>query len=225
MIRLDKGALKIIGSILFGIFAGVMSKTFISEYVSTKMALFVAVMFCLLFYLASHHNSWKNTCTIVLVVFMVVTGGLVNPVQKGLDCVYENPVYKMVKQTHNNDEKALWASEVSFFGNFLITAGAPTINSTNIYPTKERWSQLDVSLEHEEIYNRYAHIEFSLKKSGETSWGLVSADVFSVTMTPEDAKKIGIKYIFTTNELSSSLGENVVSLVNETGDYKIYELL
>ena len=225
MIKLDKKSLTVICSILFGIFAGAMSKTLISEYVTTKMALFIAAMFGFLFYLALNHDSRKNICTVVLVSFMVITGGLVNPVQIGLDCVYENPVYKMVEQIHNDDKTALWASEVEFFGNFLITAGAPTVNSTNIYPVKERWSQLDTNLEHEETYNRYAHIELSLKKDGDTSWDLISDDVFSITMTPEDAKTIGIKYIFTTNNLGTTLGEDKVSLVSQTEKYRVYELL
>ena len=172
------------------------------------------------------NKAFKKTCVVSAIAIMLVAGGLVNPIQKGLDCVYEQPAYKLVKEVHDADTSALWAAEPSnISSNLLITAGAPTVNSINVYPILERWHNIDENYESEEIYNRYAHIALTLKKEGDAEFKLSSPDAFHVTLTLTDAKKIGIKYVFTTNNLEETLGSSSVSLVSQTGVYRVYELL
>ena len=212
-------------ALAFGVIGGLMVRLALPEYSSIKLCVLVALIFTILAFMLLNHNRMKVICTCALIVLMLIAGGLVNPIQKGLDCVFNSDVYKIVKEVHDEDPYEKWVSEDFPFGNFLITAGAPTINSVNIYPDVERWKEIDKTSSNNEIYNRYAHIICNFKQSGDAEFNLIQPDVFSVTMTPEDAKKIGIKYVFTTSELTKLLSKEKISLVKESGNFKVYELL
>lgn len=213
-------------AVAFALFAGLLAQLATPEFVTMKMAFLIAVIFGVISFLLLANKAFKKTCVISAIAIMLVAGGLVNPIQKGLDCVYEQPAYKLVKEVHETDTSALWVAEPSnISSNLLITAGAPTVNSTNVYPNLERWHSVDENYESEEIYNRYAHIALTLKKDGDAEFTLASPDAFHVNLTPADAKKIGVKYVFTTNNLEETLGSSSVSLVSQTGVYRVYELL
>lgn len=211
-------------TLVFGFLGGVMVKLALPEYASFKLCILIMCIFSTLAFLLLNHNAQKTFCASALIALMLVAGGLVNPIQKGINCVFNSDVYKMVKVVHDADSSAKWASIDFPFGNFLITTGAPTVNSVNIYPNTERWSQIDKDESKKEIYNRYAHIICNLKQEGDAEFNLMQSDMFSVTMTPEDAKRIEIKYIFTTSDLSSLFPDEKVSLVKTSGNFKVYEL-
>ena len=162
----------------------------------------------------------------MLVTLMFIAGGLVNPVQKELDCIYENKAYQLVKEVHDSDPFAVWVTQgTQVAGDFLIMTGAPTVNSTNVYPNLERWHTIDPDRSNESIYNRFAHIYVDLKTTGSAEFSLTFFDAFSVSLTPEDAKQIGIKYVFTTTDLTEKLGFDAARLVSSSGIFKVYELL
>jgi hypothetical protein len=103
-------------------------------------------------------------------------------------------------------------------------AGAKSINSINIYPAIQRWEQIDVEKRYHKVYNRYAHI--SIQLGSETSFKEISADHFTVSLSYEDAKKLGIKYIFTYYALSGQTGwDTHLMQVYEDGNLRIYNVL
>ena len=61
-------------------------------------------------------------------------------------------------RTIEQEKPGIWIVENAGYPliNIPVLAGAPTINSTNVYPNLEHWSQLDPEGSNEEIYNRYA---------------------------------------------------------------------
>jgi hypothetical protein len=105
-------------------------------------------------------------------------------------------------------------------------AGAPTINSTNVYPTLERWHLLDPDGSEEEIYNRYAHISMNLTNTdNETNFVLKSPDLFEVNLNINDLEKMEAAYVFTKRDLSMLSSEKVSfdELADENG-FKIYTI-
>lgn len=80
--------------------------------------------------------------------------------------------------------------------------GAPTINSTNVYPYLERWQTLEVNDETLEIYNRYAHITINLQNIDETDFVLESPDAFDVNLNVSDLYKLNASYILSKNNLT-----------------------
>lgn len=214
-------------AILFAITTALFGKLVLSEYITIKFAFVIFLVFGAVLFLLLDHSSHRVLCSVFVAVVMLFVGGLVNPVQKGLDCVYEQPSYKLVKEIQEADPSAIWAEEStsSIYSNLLITAGARTVNSVNVYPNIERWKLIDSNSDNEDIYNRYAHIALSLKESGNPEFSLLYSDVFSVTLTPVDAKRVGVKYVFTVNNLSERFSNDEVRLVDESGNFKVYELV
>ncbi len=159
----------------------------------------------------------------------LVAGGMVNPIQQGTDVVYNNPLVQDISEiTHADHGEGLWMVEgegVGFpMGNLPIMVGAPTINSTNVYPNMERWEQLDPTGEYEQAYNRYAHIHVILTDEP-TSFNTPTPDQFILYLNYQDLEKLNPKYILTKGDLSSVSEEGLqFSLLEQEGEYQIYQV-
>lgn len=197
------------------------------EYYSLRLLIITFGIFFVLFYLLfrcpskNAVRSWGFLCFFV----MAVSGILVNPIRRGCENIYEIPVVQSIQKVHEQDERGLWIVEGLAYPmtNLPIMVGAPTINSTNIYPALERWKILDPNGEYYDIYNRYAHIWINLKESGKAEFYNQASDCLTVNMTLEDMKRIGAKYLFTGSDLMEIYGDKL-SLVMETENYKIYQI-
>ena len=110
--------------------------------------------------------------------------------------------------------------------NISLVAGAPTINSTNVYPDIERWRLLDPDRKNEDIYNRYAHIPIDLISGTKSSFELLYPDSFKVKVSVNDMEKLEVKYILSHNELEkySQQKVNIKKIKSEEGWY-IYKVV
>lgn len=216
-------ALLIAGVVLF------VAWTIDPAYYSMAMLIATVAIFAVLFYLLFRQPIKYAVGGLALVcsVVMLASGFLVNPIRRGCTSVYESSVLADIQEVHEEDTEALWIVEgLSYpMTNLPILVGAPTINSTNVYPLLERWSLLDPEGKYFDAYNRYAHISVNLKEEGEAEFYSYewAPDCFTVDMTLEDMKMIGAEYIFTGNDLMEKYGE-YLELVCETGTYKIYRI-
>ena len=133
----------------------------------------------------------------ILGVMMLAIGATVNPINSGVDVVYEMPVGKKIAEIVQRD-KSPWIveSETVWYNDFPIMFGAPTINSVNVYPALDRWRNLNPDAE--KIYNRYAHIKITLSDSP-TEFILNGPDNFTVKLNAADLPKLGAGYIFSRN--------------------------
>ncbi|WP_303871821.1 hypothetical protein [Acetobacterium wieringae] len=199
-------------------------------YLDLKMSMIILLLLFGSFYvILSGNKEWARKTLLVIVFGIIFIAGLfVNPVVSGLDAIYQMNVINRIQQT-NMTENGLWivdsGEEIGFpVINFPLMAGAPTINSTNVYPNLERWHLLDPDGSAEEIYNRYAHISINLINTGdETHFKLKSPDLFEVNLNIKDLEKLEVTYVFSKRDLST-LSNEVVSfteLADENG-FKIY---
>ena len=129
----------------------------------------------------------------------------------------------MLLQTETGD--GLWAViGVGLpYGNYPLLAGKPTINSTNVYPNMNLWHTIDTNKEYEEVYNRYAHITVELCDDRNTAarFELTNPDAFTVRMTTEELKRVGVRYLYTPLELD----QHGLTKRSEANGWKIYEIL
>lgn len=166
----------------------------------------------LLFLLRSTRNINMQllfgTCAAVTIT---LSGVYVNPLQQGIDEVTESTEYQMVCAVTASDPNGLWIVEDFPYPitNLPITAGAPTINSTNVYPAMDRWKLLDPGHSMEDIYNRYAHILINLTQDKTQFVEGASPDSFTLNLNYEDLQKLNVKYIFTDRDLSEYAGDLV----------------
>ncbi len=135
--------------------------------------------------------------SVLLLVVSVITGIMVNPLQQGVDAVYENDLSKAIQSIVEDDPDATWISNSRTYGDYLIMNGASTINSVNVYPNIKLWEKIDEDHEYIDVYNRYAHIDIELVDT-ESSFEVLFDDWIKVNLNYEDISKLGIDYILST---------------------------
>ncbi len=213
------------------------SKKIQPNYWKTVMILAGAAALFVLFYcvLRSRKQMMQRAAIWLWGLAAVFSSVLVNPVQRGIDVVYENPMIQEVQRIVKEDPDAKWAVDNLGYpmNNSLMMAGASTINSTNVYPNLDFWGQFDPDGAYEDIYNRYAHIVVNLTAEGETEaagkekFELIQADLFKVDLDWEDIKKTGVTYVLTNRilEQEMELEETQYCLHSRFGNYFIYQLI
>lgn len=162
----------------------------------------------------------------VCVVAAVVSGAFVNPVQKGIDVVDQNPLITQMREISQENPDAKWVGAVSWMSNITLFAGAPAINSTNIYPNQELWQVLDPSGESKAEWNRYAHLPCTIvSESVGHSFTMTQLDSIAISLTLSDLDKLGVSYIV-TNEVPDLSEEEMARLTTASvcGAYTIYKL-
>ena len=159
----------------------------------------------------------------ILIGISLITGLTVNPVQKGFDVIYSKPYAKAIMEIVQEDDSAKWIGvDQLVLPGFMISCGAPTINSVNNYPNMQLRKVLDPEGQYNEIYNRYAHIEISLTEE-QTYPELVQADYVKLYLNYRDLNRIGVNYICVQHPLESNEQARFKLLYAESDCY-IYKL-
>ena len=197
------------GKIVLVVMTPIMSlyfcKKMYPQYLSIKwMIISFIIISGLAILLLWKENKWcgKLFC-ICICVFSIISSISIRPITRGLDAITSKPVSKKINEIVAEDSDAKWVgySKSICVPSFLIANGAPTINSTNIYPNLELWEALDEKGKYEQIYNRYAHIIVKFTEQ-ETSFSVgVTEDLIELNLSYKDLRKTGVKYIFALEEL------------------------
>lgn len=222
--------IKVGAALLMSVVITLLSRELYEGYLDLKMSILILFLLFGSFYvILSGNKDWARKALLVISLAIVFVAGLfVNPVVSGLDAVYQQNLIKKIQQI-NSADNGLWivdsGAEIGFpIINLPLMAGAPTINSTNVYPVLERWHLLDPDGSEEDIYNRYAHISMNLTNTNsETNFVLKSPDLFEVNLNIADLEKLEVSYVFSKRDLSTLSNEEVslVELADENG-FKIY---
>ncbi|WP_423219223.1 DUF7657 domain-containing protein [Acetobacterium malicum] len=222
--------IKVGAALLMSVVITLLSRELYEGYLDLKMNILILFLLFGSFYvILSGNKDWARKALLVISLAIVFVAGLfVNPVVSGLDAVYQQNLIKKIQQI-NSADNGLWivdsGAEIGFpIINLPLMAGAPTINSTNVYPVLERWHLLDPDGSEEDIYNRYAHISMNLTNTNsETNFALKSPDLFEVNLNIADLEKLEVSYVFSKRDLSTLSNEEVslIELADENG-FKIY---
>lgn len=209
---------------IYAIAVVIISKIYYKDYLTVGLCAvlvisIVVMVFCIL--------KNKQTFFAGIAVIISLVGGLgVNPVQRGINIIYQFPLaQKLQAMEQENDGK--WAVVNCEYPRteYLLLYGLPEVNSTNIYPSLDTWKKLDINGEYEEIYNRYAHIVLQLgEKEKNDKFQLTNADAFLVHVTIDDLKKLDVKYIFSGEKLQDSSIDDRLDLLAASSGYYIYEI-
>ena len=197
-----------------------------NNYYLSWMPIFSIIFYFILFstcFLASSKRNQK-IFLICIIVLSFLTGGLANPVDTGVDVVYESNHVKEVEKIVQNDSDGLWIVQ-EMPGNLLIPAGAKTINSIQTYPEFENWQKLDENNQYTNVYNRYAHVKIQLQNGNDTSFELLAPDAFMVHLNVNDLEKLNVSYIASCSVLENFSNDNVTfKNIYRDGDFNIYSV-
>lgn len=197
------------------------------DYMTTGMIIvsFVTLISSLYLFLRWNEKKYRGILLLCLIISFI-SGMCVNPIQKGISVVTDNELFKSINEINQNDEGNWIVDNLGYpLNNYPIMAGAPTINSTNVYPNLKRWSNVDVNNEFVDSYNRYAHIYININNSGITSFE-GNADICNIDLDISNLETIDTKYILTNRNLeelnTDSIFFEILKSVNGFNIYKVH---
>lgn len=189
------------------------------EYFDTaEKILVVWAILAVVFYLLYRARKSKYTMAVLGVCTVVLASSIwINPVAKGVPEITKSETMQQIRDLVKEDPQAIWlVVDMAYPAtNIPAMAGADCLNTTQTYPQKTRWEMLDQEGEYEDIYNRYCHIRASL--GSKTMLELVSTDYVEVTLSPEDLKKLNIRYIVSTNDFDEKIAAGTTNIFTESG--------
>ena len=189
------------------------------EYFDTaEKILVVWAILAVVFYLLYRARKSKYTMAVLGVCTVVLASSIwINPVAKGVPEITKSETMQQIRDLVKEDPKAIWlVVDMAYPAtNIPAMAGADCLNTTQTYPQKTRWETLDQEGEYEDIYNRYCHIRASL--GSKTMLELVSTDYVEVTLSPEELKKLNIRYIVSTNDFDEKIAAGITNIFTDSG--------
>lgn len=189
------------------------------EYFDTAEKIVVVwAILAVVFYLLYRARKSKYTMAVLGVCTVVLASSIwINPVAKGVPEITKSETMQQIRDLVKEDPKAIWlVVDMAYPAtNIPAMAGADCLNTTQTYPQKTRWEMLDQEGEYEDIYNRYCHIRASL--GSKTMLELVSTDYVEVTLSPEDLKKLNIRYIVSTNDFDEKIAAGTTNIFTDSG--------
>ena len=189
------------------------------EYFDTAEKIVVVwAILAVVFYLLYRARKSKYTMAVLGVCTVVLASSIwINPVAKGVPEITKSETMQQIRDLVKEDPKAIWlVVDMAYPAtNIPAMAGADCLNTTQTYPQKTRWEMLDQEGECEDIYNRYCHIRASL--GSKTMLELVSTDYVEVTLSPEDLKKLNIRYIVSTNDFDERIAVGTTNIFTDSG--------
>ena len=189
------------------------------EYFDTAEKIVVVwAIIAVVFYLLYRARKSKYTMAVLGVCAVVLASSIwINPVAKGVPEITKSETMQQIRDLVKEDPQAIWlVADMAYPAtNIPAMAGADCLNTTQTYPQKTRWEMLDQEGECEDIYNRYCHIRASL--GSKTMLELVSTDYVEVTLSPEDLKKLNIRYIVSTNDFDEKIAARTTNIFTDSG--------
>ena len=189
------------------------------EYFDTAEKIVVVwAIIAVVFYLLYRARKSKYTMAVLGVCTVVLASSIwINPVAKGVPEITKSETMQQIRDLVKEDPKAIWlVVDMAYPAtNIPAMAGADCLNTTQTYPQKTRWEMLNQEGECEDIYNRYCHIRASL--GSKTMLELVSTDYVEVTLSPEDLKKLNIRYIVSTNDFDEKIAAGTTNIFTDSG--------
>ena len=152
---------------------------------------------------------------VVFLVFSIISAGSVHPLRMGLKPVVDSEFIKQAKLI-NSESPGRWAVYYNWaLSSLLYSNNIKSATGTFLYPQDEWWSKIDQDRSSESIWNRYAHVYFTLPDSSLISADdeqssekieLLHLDSFTVRINPCDDQMnlLEIKYLVSTEPLSGS---------------------
>ncbi len=156
------------------------------------------VLFLLLIYLFIEK---KEEFLVAFLLLTVISGATVNPIHFGID-VMTDTVFADTVRKINDEETGKWITiDDLWISKYLLAQGIETVNALNYPPKLEEWSSVDSGMNNVEIYNRYAHVKVILNEKAEEKFELIQGDVFQVSLTDADIRRLNIRYVVSKNEI------------------------
>ncbi|HSX14779.1 MAG TPA: hypothetical protein VLE72_02615 [Candidatus Saccharimonadales bacterium] len=158
-------------------------------------------------------RNWGLIFASALMVFTLLSVFHVHPLLKNIG---QEPDPKIMKIISSYDGGKWVVMDSVVFENLPLDAGKSSLTGVNYYPQLDLWHELDPDRAYSDIYNRYAHVYFTLSDGASATFNLHGTDNFSVAWDPcsQFTHTEDIRYALSQNLLNN----RCLTLVNKV-DY------
>lgn len=164
-----------------------------------------------------------------LAAFSLWQASLINPLQKGLDPLIDNPLRSVIDRLRTErpgDEGwVAFSSDVVIRGT-LTAAGINHLSGISPYPDHRSWRLLDPDRQYEHVWNRYAHVSFVTGPAGaEPKIVLLGADSLQVTIDPcaPELEDLQVRFLVFQQAEEPACGRLLARAAHGGGRVSIYE--
>ena len=167
----------------------------------------------------------KKAFAYVMIIISLFVGGYVNPISRGTSVITDTELAQTAVSIAKEDPEAIWIGESQINAQYLVANGLKVLNGINEYPNYDWIEILDPEHKYEEVWNRYAHIAIVL--DDETSFDLLSTDIYFLHLTYDNLKQLNIKYFYTNVKADENRKNNFnleTLYENDTTGQYIYEI-
>lgn len=219
--RLIKPVMALIISLLIAVLTYFVAKNsgYAEIFTTYRLSILIPMIFLMNYTLLS---SNRKAFGCVMLCISLFAGAYVTPVSVGIAPITDTKIAKAAVNIANEDPQGIWIGGSQRNAQYLIANGIKVLNGVNEYPNYEWINKLDPNHEHEEVWNRYAHIFINL--GDETEFKLTSADCYNLCLTYQNLKDMNIKYYY-TNEKASEEKKNKFALEELYADDNICQYI
>lgn len=147
-----------------------------------KIAILALFIFITSFFLLTK-RSLIFFCLVSLYSFISIYQ--INPVNIGLDPLMRSSIVNKSKEISQNYPEERWiVFDDITLADTLSAHNIKLLNGTMPLPQLDLWEKFDTDKEYIDIYNRYAHVQFSVSSEEVSKFVLVSPDWFRVEIDP-----------------------------------------
>ena len=167
----------------------------------------------------------KNRIFYSIMLVIVTIGGLtVNPVTHGIGVIENKLLSHEVESIVEKNPNAVWMSDSTNLYHFVQMFGAKGIDGVRFYPDKQLMTKIDKQNQYEEVWNRYAHLKYSLTNE-KTSMTTPVPDNVNINLNVNELKDLKIKYVLTTRDLNKEFGSSFTEIYHDNDNNRIFEYL
>ena len=167
----------------------------------------------------------KNRIFYSIMLVIVTIGGLtVNPVTHGIGVIENKLLSHEVESIVEKNPNAVWMSDSTNLYHFVQMFGAKGIDGVRFYPDKQLMTKIDKQNQYEEVWNRYAHLKYSLTNEN-TSMTTPVPDNVNINLNVNELKDLKIKYVLTTRDLNKEFGSSFTEIYHDNDNNRIFEYL
>lgn len=193
-------------------------KNYLGRFTSVILIVIMLIAFICILY------RKKGVFYPIMLVIITVSGLTVNPLTHGIAAIENKLLSHEVESIVGKNPNAIWMSDSTNLYHFVQMFGAKSIDGVRFYPDRQLMSKIDKQNQYEDVWNRYAHLKYSLTNEN-TSMTTPVPDNVNINLNINELKDLNVKYILTTRDLNKEFGSSFTEIYQDNDNNRIFEYL
>lgn len=154
--------------------------------------------------LAHRLQTLRNTGLLLAITLSFIISFPINPLSQGVGALKNSELAQYISKVERQNNSYWITSKDGILSPIMLASGAEVFSGVNTHPQLEVWQKYFPG--EDTVFNRYAHINFSIEESANRSIKLLQADAFLITAESCDPmlNELDIDYIVTKEHMPNA---------------------